>query len=96
MPVLLCRSAKAIMTPFPWFPHLQIFKFSNCFPMAFDRGLITIDTNYKVRVSKVFNENNSNYGLKQFEGKEISLPHVEKYYPLMDNFAWHGERIYKG
>ena len=62
---------------------------------AFDRGLITIDTNYKVRISKVFNENNSNYGLKQFEGKEISLPSYEKYYPLMDNFAWHRERIYK-
>jgi predicted restriction endonuclease len=47
-------------------------------------------------VSKVFNENNSNYGLKQFEGKEISLPSYEKYFPLMDNFIWHRERIYKG
>jgi len=46
-------------------------------------------------VSKVFNENNSNYGLKQFEGKEISLPSYEKYYPLMDNFVWDMERIYK-
>ena len=63
---------------------------------AFNRGLITIDTNYKVRISKVFNENNSNYGLKQFEGKEITLPSYEKYYPLMDNFVWNIESIQKG
>ena len=63
---------------------------------AFDRGLITIDTNYKVMISKVFNENKSKMALKQFEGKEISLPSYEKYYPLMDNFVWHREKIYKG
>jgi predicted restriction endonuclease len=43
----------------------------------------------KVMVSKANNENNSCYGLKQFGGKEISLPQIGKYYSLMDNFTWH-------
>ncbi|MEI6816719.1 MAG: HNH endonuclease [Bacteroidota bacterium] len=62
---------------------------------AFDRGLITIDTHYKVKISNIFSESKSNYSLKQFEGKKITLPLVEKYHPSMENFVWHQENIYK-
>jgi putative restriction endonuclease len=62
---------------------------------AFDRGLISIDDNYRLLVSKDFNEpSNSPYGIKQFEGKELHLPENEKYYPLLENLSWH--RTYFG
>ena len=57
---------------------------------AFDRGLISIDENYKVLISDKFSEgNNSNFSIKQFEGKQIFLPKNEKYYPNIENFIWH-------
>ncbi len=41
---------------------------------AFDRGLIAIDNNYKVVVSKTFKEEVTNYSIRIFEGQEIMLP----------------------
>lgn len=62
---------------------------------AFDRGLISIDDNYRLLVSNDFVEpSDSPYGIKQFEGKEIKLPDYPKYYPLAENLAWH--RTYFG
>lgn len=62
---------------------------------AFDRGLISIDDEYRLLVSNDFVEpTDSPYGIKQFEGKEISLPDYPKYYPLAENLAWH--RTYFG
>jgi len=62
---------------------------------AFDRGLITIDNNYRVVVSKRFKENETSYGIKVFENKKILLPKQEIYYPLIDNFVWHNENKFK-
>lgn len=62
---------------------------------AFDRGLITIDDNYKVVVSKSFKEYATNYCIRVFEGKEIQLPKMHSYYPLLENFRWHRENIFK-
>ena len=56
---------------------------------AFDRGLITIDEEYLVRISKSIVENDSVYSLKQFEGKEILLPLEKRFYPLQENLGWH-------
>lgn len=56
---------------------------------AFDRGLLTITEDYIVRVSPTLIENQSVYGIKQFEGKRISLPHNPKQYPSPSNFKWH-------
>lgn len=58
---------------------------------AFDRGLISIDDNYQVIVSSknIFSEGNSNYGIRQFEGKTILLPENSKYYPSLENLANH-------
>ncbi|MEO8146302.1 MAG: HNH endonuclease [Bacteroidia bacterium] len=44
---------------------------------AFDRGLIAIDNNYKVIVSKTFREGESNYSIHRFDGKEILLPRMK-------------------
>ncbi len=64
---------------------------------AFDRGLISIDDNYRVIVSDKFIENNkkSNYSIKQFEGRKILLPQNEKYFPSLENLCWHRENIFK-
>ncbi len=62
---------------------------------AFDRGLIGIDENYRVIVSKFFKEVENIYSIKCFEGKEINLPKLTSYYPLKENFWWHRNNVYK-
>jgi putative restriction endonuclease len=56
---------------------------------AFDRGLIAIDENYKVKVSPSIVETDSPFSLKQFEGVEISLPKNVSHFPLVEHFNWH-------
>ncbi|MCZ2129358.1 MAG: HNH endonuclease [Bacteroidia bacterium] len=62
---------------------------------AFDRGLIAIDENYKVVVSKFFREDETSYSIRAFEGKELQLPKMKRYYPLRENFGWHRENMFK-
>jgi len=62
---------------------------------AFDRGLIAIDNNYKVVVSKSFTEDESNYSIHGFDGKEILLPKQVEYFPLKENLSWHKQNIFK-
>jgi len=62
---------------------------------AFDRGLIAIENNYKVIVSKSFREDESNYRIGGFEGKEIRLPRMKDYFPLKENFEWHKNNVFK-
>ena len=59
---------------------------------AFDRGLIRIDADYKVRISSTVAENDTPYSLRQFEGKRIALPDDEKHIPAIANLIGHGER----
>jgi putative restriction endonuclease len=56
---------------------------------AFDRGLLTINADYVVRISPAIKENESPYSLRQFEGKQIKLPNETKYYPSIENLNWH-------
>ncbi len=58
---------------------------------AFDRGLITIDSNYRVKVSPKLTEDDSPYSIKQFEGQEIVLPSKTSQYPLLENLDWHSK-----
>ena len=60
---------------------------------AFDRGLISLDENYKVLMSDMFAENYSSYNLHQFEKKEITLPNNSKYYPSLENLGKHRVRF---
>ncbi len=62
---------------------------------AFDRGIISIDENYKVKVSKVFTENQTDYSIKQFENKIITLPKSVKHIPSIINLLWHNQYIFK-
>ncbi|TAF67796.1 MAG: restriction endonuclease [Cytophagales bacterium] len=63
---------------------------------AFDRGLIGVDTDYKVLVSNAFAENENNpYSLKALAGKPITLPFGEIHYPKKENFEWHLANVFK-
>lgn len=62
---------------------------------AFDRGLISVNIDYRVMVSNAFVENKVAYSLKAFDGKEILLPHMNSYYPLKDNFMWHRNNVFE-
>jgi putative restriction endonuclease len=61
---------------------------------AFDRGLITINENYLVRISPCLKDAGSPYSIKQFEGVELFLPSDPKHYPSQENFSWHRKEKY--
>jgi putative restriction endonuclease len=58
---------------------------------AFDRGLISLDSDYRVLI-KPFSEKENFYSIKQFEGKQILLPNKNEYYPSQANLAAHRNR----
>jgi putative restriction endonuclease len=61
---------------------------------AFDRGLISIGDNYEVIVSSTFVESsNTSYGIRQFEGKKITLPKNPDYLPSLEAFKFHRNRF---
>jgi putative restriction endonuclease len=62
---------------------------------AFDRGLIAINSNYSVVISKKFSENENQFGIKNFENKQIKLPENAKYYPSTENLNWHYNNTFK-
>jgi putative restriction endonuclease len=62
---------------------------------AFDRGLITIDDDYRLVVSNSFSESTSDYSIKSYHGKEILLPQERRYYPALSNIDWHRNNIFK-
>jgi len=63
---------------------------------AYDRGLISIDTNFKVIVSKHFDEDvNNSYSLRKFEGQRIQLPFGKNFYPNIEFLNWHTENVFK-
>ncbi|MCY2685757.1 HNH endonuclease [Salinimicrobium sp. TH3] len=61
---------------------------------AFDRGLLTINSNFLVRVSPSIQEEKSRFTLSQFEGKQIILPEKEKYYPSQESLSWHNKEVF--
>jgi putative restriction endonuclease len=62
---------------------------------AFDRGLITIDDDYRVVISNDFSESTSDYSIKSYHGKKILLPNDYHYYPSLNNLEWHRSNIFK-
>lgn len=61
---------------------------------AFDRGLITINQDYIVRISPTINENDSVFSLSQFNGKQIMLPSKASWYPSPESLQWHNKEIF--
>ena len=64
---------------------------------AFDRGLITVDSNYFVVTSKHISEDIIHaYSLNQLKGKKLILPTIQQYRPALENLEWHRDQIFKG
>lgn len=61
---------------------------------AFDRGLLSIDENYRVMVSSTFEESDSMYSIKSFAKKEIRLPKSSSYFPSQENLHWHRTEVF--
>jgi putative restriction endonuclease len=61
---------------------------------AFDRGLITINSKFLVRVSPTIEEKNSTFTLSHFEGKQISLPEKEEWFPSQEALKWHNKEVF--
>ncbi|GAA3935741.1 HNH endonuclease [Hymenobacter algoricola] len=61
---------------------------------AFDRGLLTVDENYRVVFSAAFTENtDSAFHLRQMAGKLLLLP--AHHLPSLEAFAWHRQHIFQ-
>jgi len=61
---------------------------------AFDRGLITISSDFEVLVSGDFIEE-GNYSIRQFSGSKINLPNDQRFWPTRENLEWHCENVFK-
>ncbi|MFN5209410.1 MAG: HNH endonuclease, partial [Bacteroidota bacterium] len=62
---------------------------------AFDRGLISIDNDYTVKISSLFREEENPYSIRHLEKKKILLPLNKKYYPSVNNLEWHRSNVFK-
>jgi putative restriction endonuclease len=63
---------------------------------AFDRGLLTVDDSYRIKVSKqIFEDETHPYSLKNLDGKRIGLPYERDYFPSQENLAWHRAKVFK-
>ena len=62
---------------------------------AFDRGLVSVDIEYKIIMSNCFTEALTN-SIKDYSGKAIILPDQLNYIPSQENLKWHRENIFKG
>jgi putative restriction endonuclease len=64
---------------------------------AFDRGLITVDSNYYVITSRHISEDVIHtYSLNQLKGKKLMLPMVQQYRPALENLEWHRDQVFRG
>ncbi len=63
---------------------------------AFDNGLITINTDYRIVVSQHFSENNlSTHSIHQFDSKKLILPCNKLFYPRKEALQWHNENVFE-
>lgn len=56
---------------------------------AFDSGLISISTEYRVIVSRHFTNADSTHAISQFDGIPVLLPENPAYYPAHASLEWH-------
>lgn len=63
---------------------------------AFDRGLVSVDSDYRVLVSAHINEDKAHpYSLKNLEGRPIVLPDESRHRPSQENLEWHRNKLFK-
>jgi putative restriction endonuclease len=63
---------------------------------AFDRGLLSINADYRILVSKHVHEDEDHpYSFRQLAGKEVVLPEKVIHYPDQVALEWHRENVFK-
>lgn len=63
---------------------------------AFDRGLLSVDEEYRIIVSPHFMEDEEHdYSLSKLQGREIIKPEVKDYNPKIENLYWHRTNVFK-
>ena len=63
---------------------------------SFDRGLISVDRNYKVIVSNLMLERGPReWLLTNLRGRVILLPDHDTFYPAQEALAWHREKVFR-
>lgn len=63
---------------------------------AFDNGLFTIDSDYKVIVAKNFTEYSPNTrSIQEFDREKLLLPTSIDYFPRPDALQWHHDHVFK-
>lgn len=63
---------------------------------AFDRGLLSIDENYRILVSEHVTEDTTHpYALNALKGRRIILPQQQNHYPAQEALAWHRSEVFK-
>ena len=63
---------------------------------AFEKGLISLDKNYKVIVSEFILERGpTEWLLTTLRDKSILLPEHDVLYPAQEALAWHREEIFR-
>ena len=64
---------------------------------AFDRGLVSVDDDYRILVSSHIDEDIMHpYSLRKLEGRSIILPEQTHYCPSQENLEWHRREVFKG
>ncbi|WP_244895612.1 HNH endonuclease [Nonlabens tegetincola] len=61
---------------------------------AFDRGLITINQDYIIRVSPSINKSSSTSEITELDGKSIILPQDPRHYPSLEALEWHRKEVF--
>lgn len=63
---------------------------------AFDRGLVTVDDSFKIKISKhVLPQEDHPYSLAGLDGRNMFLPQEKSHHPDPAALYWHRENIYK-
>ncbi len=63
---------------------------------AFDRGLLSIDENYRILVSQHLVEDKAHpYALSALKGRKIILPQDVNHYPAREAVEWHRREVFK-
>ncbi len=61
---------------------------------AFDRGLLTINSDYLVRISPTVEDKDSEFSITQFEGRQIQMPRREEWFPSQQSLSWHNKEVF--
>ncbi len=62
----------------------------------FDRGLLSVDDNYRVMISNTIEEEQPRGAVTRFKKEDVSLPRDEGRWPSELALEWHRERVYLG